>query len=349
MTSQRKTASPQQVPLQGTLEEKAVRHLGDLIAEGQVKTYESVLRYIETTKEAQELHCPVCLEPWKNPVKSKCGHIFCEQCICVWKMRCKRLRIPIQCPCCRADIQTVQQPVQAKSSAKSMERVDSGWLRGRPKLQKFANVTQGLLWFFMACQMLLLILFVDQAWGGLFASGEMLTFKAHAFGDNKDARLYKVPPGLPPLGKLIGKHGPGSYAVLNRNVILFSKRKRNPFRFRDVCEYSTDVKVPCDFDFLGVYQEGTLLKIDNPNDLALWDVRTIATDGTMTGEVIASLPLEYVSVLKEDRKAISMEKLRGVPILHDMPLGKHLGTAKLLVKAYNQPSDQKGSKDQGDL
>ncbi|CAE8611372.1 unnamed protein product, partial [Polarella glacialis] len=187
MASQGKTASPQQVPpLQWTLEEKAVRQLGDLIAEGQVKSYENVLRYIKTTKEAQELHCPVCLDPWKNPVKSKCGHVFCEQCICVWKMRCRRLRIPIQCPCCRADIQTVQQPVQAKNSAKSSERVDSGWLGGRLKLHKFAKVGQGLVFLSMAFQMLLLLLFVHQAWDGwIFANNELLQFKAYPCGDHK--------------------------------------------------------------------------------------------------------------------------------------------------------------------
>ncbi|CAE8720370.1 unnamed protein product, partial [Polarella glacialis] len=102
--------------------EKAVRRLGELIAEGHIKNYESVRLYIETTKEAQELNCPVCLELWKSPVKAKCGHIFCEQCICDWKKRCKRLRLPVHCPCCRADVSMAVQQLVIQDPVKAVSR-----------------------------------------------------------------------------------------------------------------------------------------------------------------------------------------------------------------------------------
>ncbi|CAE8680090.1 unnamed protein product, partial [Polarella glacialis] len=173
----------------------------DLVAEGQVKSYSEVLRYIETTKEAQELHCPVCLELWRNPVKSKCGHIFCEQCICVWKVRCKRLRIPIQCPCCRADIQSVQ-PVQAQSRATSVEPVESSGLRSLPRLQKFTQVGRRYLMVSgIAVQMLLLLLCADQAWNVSTSASAVLSFHAVAFGDKMygdQYEQYRMLLGIPP-------------------------------------------------------------------------------------------------------------------------------------------------------
>ncbi|CAE8680089.1 unnamed protein product, partial [Polarella glacialis] len=56
----------------------------------------------------------------------------------------------------------------------------------------------------------------------------------------------------------------------------------------------------------------------------------IADSGTMTGEVIPSMSLEYVSFLGEDNNAISARKIHGVPILHAVPVDEQFGSEKLL-------------------
>jgi RING finger protein 113A len=35
---------------------------------------------VETSKSAISTDCPICSKKFVNPVKSKCGHLFCEEC-----------------------------------------------------------------------------------------------------------------------------------------------------------------------------------------------------------------------------------------------------------------------------
>lgn len=40
--------------------------------------------------------CPICIDPIYSRTKLKCGHEFCEQCICNYKSKGGKC-----CPCCR--------------------------------------------------------------------------------------------------------------------------------------------------------------------------------------------------------------------------------------------------------
>ncbi|KAM4844443.1 E3 ubiquitin/ISG15 ligase TRIM25 [Thomomys bottae] len=51
---------------------------------------------------AEELSCSICLEPFKEPVTTPCGHNFCRSCLDeTWSVP----GTPIRCPQCRSDFQ----------------------------------------------------------------------------------------------------------------------------------------------------------------------------------------------------------------------------------------------------
>ncbi|CAH1800993.1 unnamed protein product [Owenia fusiformis] len=65
-----------------------------------IQKFRSDLSYGMTVKESDltEQQCPICQDNYSQPVKLTCGHIFCEDCVCLWFDRERT------CPMCRANI-----------------------------------------------------------------------------------------------------------------------------------------------------------------------------------------------------------------------------------------------------
>ncbi|NXL59154.1 BRCA1 protein, partial [Chordeiles acutipennis] len=50
----------------------------------------------------KNLECPICLDVLKEPVSTKCDHIFCR--FCMFKLLSKKKKGVIQCPLCKAEV-----------------------------------------------------------------------------------------------------------------------------------------------------------------------------------------------------------------------------------------------------
>ena len=61
--------------------------------------YDSVLK--ESLEKIEEQNCPICLDSIDVPTVTKCGHLFCGECI---KNALEMSRMGKRCPCCRKDL-----------------------------------------------------------------------------------------------------------------------------------------------------------------------------------------------------------------------------------------------------
>ncbi|XP_019355858.1 breast cancer type 1 susceptibility protein isoform X3 [Alligator mississippiensis] len=50
----------------------------------------------------KNLECPICLEVIKEPVSTKCDHIFCR--LCMFKLLSKKKKSLVQCPLCKTEV-----------------------------------------------------------------------------------------------------------------------------------------------------------------------------------------------------------------------------------------------------
>lgn len=56
-------------------------------------------RIREVSRRTAEAACPVCLEKFRDPEATPCGHVFCRECLAKW------LKTHSACPSCRRDVQ----------------------------------------------------------------------------------------------------------------------------------------------------------------------------------------------------------------------------------------------------
>ena len=61
--------------------------------------YDSVLK--KSLEKIEEQNCPICLDSIDVPTVTKCGHLFCGECI---KNALEMSRMGKRCPCCREDL-----------------------------------------------------------------------------------------------------------------------------------------------------------------------------------------------------------------------------------------------------
>ncbi|XP_035203712.1 breast cancer type 1 susceptibility protein isoform X2 [Oxyura jamaicensis] len=65
-----------------------------VVAVGEVQNVLSAMR--------KNLECPICLDVVKEPVSTKCDHIFCR--FCMYKLLSKKKNGVVQCPLCKAEV-----------------------------------------------------------------------------------------------------------------------------------------------------------------------------------------------------------------------------------------------------
>ena len=61
--------------------------------------YDEVLK--KSLSKIEEQNCPICLDSIDIPTVTKCGHLFCSECI---KNALEMSRNGKKCPCCREDL-----------------------------------------------------------------------------------------------------------------------------------------------------------------------------------------------------------------------------------------------------
>ncbi|EKX35563.1 hypothetical protein GUITHDRAFT_155451 [Guillardia theta CCMP2712] len=72
--------------------------------------YGRYVRADELTGDPQEDICTICHDPLSSPVRVRCGHIFCEECVHQWLQRERT------CPLCRSIVRNARQRLRTDGS-----------------------------------------------------------------------------------------------------------------------------------------------------------------------------------------------------------------------------------------
>ena len=70
----------------------------------------------ENIKEKEEWICPICMEEFREPSVTKCGHVFCRRCISEWLLRSD------VCPTCNRKHVKASELIYIKGQGQSEDR-----------------------------------------------------------------------------------------------------------------------------------------------------------------------------------------------------------------------------------